>query len=227
MAFGALRALCPRTAGSWAWGDDPRVTACSLRAEMPHALPTASAPYNELRAEDISYDELGRPRYTVTLYGHPLCEVELAVSGEKNLLDALAAIAVVRHRRAAHEPRERNAGPLHRRAQAVRPDQRNRRRAPVLITDYASQSRRDQERPSRSPACRRISTLWCGLGPGSPHTYSRTKALFNGFVDDVRRARIGMLITDVMRRAGERPGRRHLGARCSSSRCARAAKGWT
>ena len=92
-SFRRFAGLVPEDGWVVGWGDDPRVRHV-LSALKCRTRTYGLEPYNELRAEDISYDELGRPRFTVTLYGHPLCEVELAVSGEKNLLDALAAIAV-------------------------------------------------------------------------------------------------------------------------------------
>ena len=75
------------------WGGDKRVREVLETAPCKTRL-YGLEPFNELRAEDVSYDEQGRARFVATLFGHPLLEAQLSVAGEHNLLNALAAIAV-------------------------------------------------------------------------------------------------------------------------------------
>ena len=193
-SFRRFAGLVPEDGWVVGWGDDPRVR------HVLSALKCRTRTYGlELRAEDISYDELGRPRFTVTLYGHPLCEVELAVSGEKNLLDALAAIAVSD---IAELPMSRVSETLahftgaHRRFDLTSVTDGVR-----VYQDYAHNPA-EMKTAIHIAAMQPHKTLWAVW---QPHTYSRTKALFNGFVETFDEAD-HILITDVMGARESDPG---------------------
>ena len=197
-SFRRFAGLVPEDGWVVGWGDDPRVRHV-LSALKCRTRTYGLEPYNELRAEDISYDELGRPRFTVTLYGHPLCEVELAVSGEKNLLDALAAIAVSD---IAELPMSRVSETLahftgaHRRFDLTSVTDGVR-----IYQDYAHNPA-EMKTAIHIAAMQPHKTLWAVW---QPHTYSRTKALFNGFVETFDEAD-HILITDVMGARESDPG---------------------
>ena len=197
-SFRRFAGLVPEDGWVVGWGDDPRVRRV-LSSLKCRTRTYGLEPYNELRAEDISYDELGRPRFTVTLYGHPLCEVELAVSGEKNLLDALAAIAVSD---IAELPMSRVSETLshftgaHRRFDLTSVTDGVR-----IYQDYAHNPA-EMKTAIHIAAMQPHGTLWAVW---QPHTYSRTKALFNGFVETFDEAD-HVLITDVMGARESDPG---------------------
>ena len=197
-SFRRFAGLVPEDGWVVGWGDDPRVRSV-LSSLKCRTRTYGLEPYNELRAEDISYDELGRPRFTVTLYGHPLCEVELAVSGEKNLLDALAAIAVSD---IAELPMSRVSETLahftgaHRRFDLTSVTDGVR-----IYQDYAHNPA-EMKTAIHIAAMQPHKTLWAVW---QPHTYSRTKALFNGFVETFDEAD-HILITDVMGARESDPG---------------------
>ena len=197
-SFRRFAGLVPEDGWVVGWGDDPRVRHV-LSALKCRTRTYGLEPYNELRAEDISYDELGRPRFTVTLYGHPLCEVELAVSGEKNLLDALAAIAVSD---IAELPMSRVSETLahftgaHRRFDLTSVTDGVR-----IYQDYAHNPA-EMKTAIHIAAMQPHKTLWAVW---QPNTYSRTKALFNGFVETFDEAD-HILITDVMGARESDPG---------------------
>ena len=197
-SFRRFAGLVPEDGWVVGWGDDPRVRHV-LSSLKCRTRTYGLEPYNELRAEDISYDELGRPRFTVTLYGHPLCEVELAVSGEKNLLDALAAIAVSD---IAELPMSRVSETLshftgaHRRFDLTSVTDGVR-----IYQDYAHNPA-EMKTAIHIAAMQPHKTLWAVW---QPHTYSRTKALFNGFVETFDEAD-HVLITDVMGARESDPG---------------------
>lgn len=197
-SFRRFAGLVPEDGWVVGWGDDPRVRRV-LSSLKCRTRTYGLEPYNELRAEDISYDELGRPRFTVTLYGHPLCEVELAVSGEKNLLDALAAIAVSD---IAELPMSRVSETLahftgaHRRFDLTSVTDGVR-----VYQDYAHNPA-EMKTAIHIAAMQPHKTLWAVW---QPHTYSRTKALFNGFVETFDEAD-HILITDVMGARESDPG---------------------
>ena len=90
-AFLEYARLVPEEGWCLGWGDDARVRRV-LGQLSCHTRTYGLEPFNELRAEQIQYDELGRAYFVATLFGHPLCEVQLAVPGEHNLLNALAVI---------------------------------------------------------------------------------------------------------------------------------------
>ena len=197
-SFRRFAGLVPEDGWVVGWGDDPRVRRV-LSSLKCRTRTYGLEPYNELRAEDISYDELGRPRFTVTLYGHPLCEVELAVSGEKNLLDALAAIAVSD---IAELPMSRVSETLahftgaHRRFDLTSVTDGVR-----IYQDYAHNPA-EMKTAIHIAAMQPHGTLWAVW---QPHTYSRTKALFNGFVETFDEAD-HVLITNVMGARESDPG---------------------
>lgn len=197
-SFKRFAGLVPEDGWVVGWGGDPRVRRV-LSSLKCRTRTYGLEPYNELRAEDISYDELGRPRFTVTLYGHPLCEVELAVSGEKNLLDALAAIAVSD---IAELPMSRVSETLahftgaHRRFDLTSVTDGVR-----IYQDYAHNPA-EMKTAIHIAAMQPHGTLWAVW---QPHTYSRTKALFNGFVETFDEAD-HILITDVMGARESDPG---------------------
>ena len=197
-SFKRFAGLVPEDGWVVGWGGDPRVRRV-LSSLKCRTRTYGLEPYNELRAEDISYDELGRPRFTVTLYGHPLCEVELAVSGEKNLLDALAAIAVAD---ISELPMSRVSETLahftgaHRRFDLTSVTDGVR-----IYQDYAHNPA-EMKTAIHIAALQPHNTLWAVW---QPHTYSRTKALFNGFVETFDEAD-HVLITDVMGARESDPG---------------------
>ena len=197
-SFKRFAGLVPEDGWVVGWGGDPRVRRV-LSSLKCRTRTYGLEPYNELRAEDISYDELGRPRFTVTLYGHPLCEVELAVSGEKNLLDALAAIAVAD---ISELPMSRVSETLshftgaHRRFDLTSVTDGVR-----IYQDYAHNPA-EMKTAIHIAALQPHNTLWTVW---QPHTYSRTKALFNGFVETFDEAD-HILITDVMGARESDPG---------------------
>ena len=197
-SFKRFAGLVPEDGWVVGWGGDPRVRRV-LSSLKCRTRTYGLEPYNELRAEDISYDELGRPRFTVTLYGHPLCEVELAVAGEKNLLDALAAIAVAD---ISELPMSRVSETLshftgaHRRFDLTSVTDGVR-----VYQDYAHNPA-EMKTAIHIAALQPHNTLWAVW---QPHTYSRTKALFNGFVETFDEAD-HILITDVMGARESDPG---------------------
>jgi UDP-N-acetylmuramate--alanine ligase len=197
-SFRRFAGLVPEDGWVVGWGDDPRVRHVLSNLKC-RTRTYGLEPYNELRAEDISYDELGRPRFTATLYGHPLCEVELAVSGEKNLLDALAAIAVAD---IGELPMSRVSETLSHFTGA------HRRFDLTSVTDGVRIYQDYAHNPAEMKTAIHIAsmqphgTLWAVW---QPHTYSRTKALFNGFVETFDEAD-RILITNIMGARESDPG---------------------
>ena len=201
-AFHRFAALTPPE-GGWVvgWGDDRRVRNVmekSGRRTRAYGL----LPHNELRAEQISYDELGRAHFVATLYGHPLCEVDLAVPGEHNVLDALAAIAVAS---ICELPMGQVAKSLGRFTGA------HRRFELTSVTDGVSVYQDYGHNPAEIKNALAIAklqphkTLWAVW---QPHTYSRTKKLFQQFLDTFHDAD-KVVVTDICAAREKDPGDIH------------------
>ena len=188
----------PREGWCVGWGGDKRVRRV-LESLSCHTRTYGLEPFNEVRAEEISYDETGRAHFTATLFGHPLMDVQLAVAGEANLLDALACIAVADICQLpltrVKETLERFTG-AHRRFELTSVTDGVR-----LYTDYAHNPA-EMKTAIHIAAMQPKNTLWAVW---QPHTYSRTKTLFDGFVETFDEAD-RVLITDIMGAREPDPG---------------------
>ncbi|MGI6236023.1 MAG: UDP-N-acetylmuramate--L-alanine ligase [Candidatus Excrementavichristensenella sp.] len=198
-AFHKFAALTPKE-GGWCvgCGDDAR----ALRVLEQSGRRTRSyglSPHNELRAESISYDELGKAHFTATLFGHPLCEVDLSVPGEHNVLDALAALAVAS---ICQLPMQEVARILGRFTGA------KRRFELTSVTDgvrvYHDYGHNPTEFKNvlsiaKLQPHKRLWAVW------QPHTYSRTKKLFDKFLDAFHDAD-KVVVTDICAAREKDPG---------------------
>ncbi len=157
------------------------------------------SPYNDLRPDPVSFDEEGKAHFTATLYGHPLCEVELRVPGKHNLIDALAALACASvlevPMQAAAESLSRFTG-AHRRVEKTGTID-----GAELFTDYGHTPEEIQSALSvaKLRAKGRVIAVW------QPHTYSRTKTLYEGFLGCFEDAD-AVLIADIMGAREKDPG---------------------
>ncbi len=187
--FKKFACLIPADGWCVGWGDDKRVRRV-LESARCRTRTFGLEPHNEIRAENISYDEQGRAYFTATLYGHQLMEVELSVAGEHNLLDALACIAVAE---ICQLPMTRVGEILssftgaHRRFELTSVTDGVR-----VYTDYAHNPA-EMKNALHIASLQPHNELWAVW---QPHTYSRTKTLFDGFMetfDEVDK----VVITDI------------------------------
>ena len=183
------------------------VIGCGDDARVRHVLSQLSCrtrtygiePQNEIRAENLSYDEVGCACFTATLFGHPLCEVELKVAGEHNVKNALAAIALA----------EKLSMPMHAVAESLgRFAGAHRRFELTSVTDgvrvYQDYGHNPTEIKNALAIAklqphRELWSMW------QPHTYSRTKTLFQGFVETFDPVD-HLLITDICAARESDPG---------------------
>lgn len=202
-AFLRFSSIVPEDGWTVGCGDEKRVRSV-LEKLSCHTRTYGIEPQNEVRAEEISYDENGCAHFTATLYGHPLMEVQLKVAGEHNVKNALAVIAVAS---IFSLPMSRVAEALgefsgvHRRYELTSVTDGVR-----VYQDYGHNptETRNVLSVARIQAPKR---LWAVL---QPHTYSRTKTLFNGFLtcfDDADE----VLVTDICAAREVDPGDIHSG----------------
>lgn len=178
--------------GGWVigCGDDARV-----RKVLEHCGKQTRTyglePHNEVTAEQISYDETGCASFTATLFGHPLCDIDLRIPGVHSVLNALAAIAVA----------DLCQLPMSRVRETLGHFSNPKRRFELtgitddvrLYTDYSHNPAeiRNAIHNAHSQPHEKLWAVW------QPHTFSRTRTLYTEFLkcfDEADR----VLITDIM-----------------------------
>ncbi|MBM6991228.1 MAG: UDP-N-acetylmuramate--L-alanine ligase [Mobilibacterium timonense] len=146
---------------------------------------------NDYYAENISFDTFGFPQYDICSKGKTLCHIHLGVPGEHNVLNSMAAYAACHYLGVSDEVICETLvsfhGP-HRRFDfvGVTGD------GVQMIDDYAHHP---TEIMATLKAARNVKhdKLWCVF---QPHTYTRTKALFDEFVDAFKDVDT-LIVTDI------------------------------
>lgn len=180
------------------WGDDFRVRRV-LENSGRQTRTFGLEPHNEIRAENITYDEQGRAYFTATLFGHPLMDVQLKVAGEHSVVDALAAIAVAEYMQL---PMSGVAKALGEFVGAQRRFELTSETDGVkLYTDYGHNPA-EIKNALHIASLQPHKTLW---SVWQPHTFSRTKTLFDKFVETFDEAD-HLLITDICAARETDPG---------------------
>lgn len=197
-AFAKYAALLPKDGWCVAWGDDERARRVCLNADCQH-LTYGISPENDLFADQLSYDEQGFADFDAVFKGEKLGHFHIGVSGEANMLDALATIAVCQIRGAdlaKVADALRNFSGAHRRFELTSVTD-----GVKCYTDYG-------HNPAEIKNALQIAKLqphgelWCVF---QPHTYSRTKTLFNQFLETFDLAD-HLLITDICAARESDPG---------------------
>ncbi|NLG25028.1 MAG: UDP-N-acetylmuramate--L-alanine ligase [Clostridiales bacterium] len=197
-AFARYVGLVPEDGWAVGWGDDARVRRV-LDGARCQTRTFGLGRDNDVRAEQLIYDEVGNARFLATLHGHPLMEVSLRVAGEHNVVNALAAIAVAD---LSQLPASRVAATLSRFTGAHRRFELTGVVDGVrLFTDYSHNPTeiKNALRVAKLQPHGRLWAVW------QPHTYSRTKKLFDGFMDTFGDADI-VVVTDIMGAREADPG---------------------
>ena len=175
-AFAKYAALVPADGWVIAWGDDPRARRVCESAAC-NRMTYGIGPDNMMRPENLSYDRRGRASFTAVLGGEALGDFRLRVAGEVNMLDALAVICAAHIRgldmAKVSEALEDFVG-AHRRFELT-----SETDGVKCYTDYGHNPAEIQN-ALKIAALQPHRTLW---SVWQPHTYSRTKTLFDAFVE--------------------------------------------
>ena len=180
------------------WGDDMRVLRVIRESGLPHTT-YGLGEGNTLRPEGLSFDERGRASFTAVWEGEPLGAFALGVPGQANLLDALATIAVA-HLRGLSMDAVAEALSQFRGA--------HRRNELTSVTDGVKVFTDYGHNPAEIKSALEIAalephkTLWAVW---QPHTYSRTKTLFDQFLTTFDKAD-KVLVTDICAAREKDPG---------------------
>ena len=189
-AFVKYAAIVPRDGWVIAWGDDVRARRVCLNADCNHVT-YGLGEGCMLRPENLVYDEQGRASFTAVLDGVPLGDFHLNVSSEANMLDALAVICAAHIRgldMAKVAEALANFIGAHRRFELTSVTD-----GVKCYTDYGHNPA-EIKNALKIASMQPHQTLW---SVWQPHTYSRTKTLFDQFVETFDLAD-RLLITDIM-----------------------------
>ena len=126
-------------------------------------------------ASDIQYDEQGNASFDLIRHGIPSGHVTLSVGGEHNVYNALSAIAVADLLGASAETIQEGLLSFH--GTDRRFEYKGEFNGITVIDDYAHHPT-EIEATLKSAAHYPHRELWCIF---QPHTYTRTKALFDEF----------------------------------------------
>lgn len=196
--FAQYVALLPEDGWCIAWGDDERARRVCMNSQC-NKLTYGLGDDCMLRAVDLVYDERGCATYTAVIDGKTLGRFHIGVSSEANMLDSLAVVAAAYVRGLDMEQvgvALANFIGAHRRCELTSITDGVR-----CYTDYG-------HNPAEIKNAIKIAnlqphkTLW---SVWQPHTYSRTKTLFDQFIetfDDVDK----LLITDICAARESDPG---------------------
>ncbi len=188
-AFRKFTELLPADGWCVAWGDDPRARRVCEGVSCNH-MTYGLGEDCDLRAVNMQYDENGRASYDAVLHGEVLGHFHVGVACKCNMLDSLAVVGVCHIRgldlKKVAEALDRFVG-AHRRFELTSVTDGVR-----CYTDYGHNPAEIQnalEIASLQPH----KALWSVF---QPHTYSRTKTLFNQFLEIFDRAD-HVLVTDI------------------------------
>ncbi|MBE5774219.1 MAG: UDP-N-acetylmuramate--L-alanine ligase [Clostridiales bacterium] len=174
--FAEFVGLVPEDGWCIAWGDDERARRVAENAKCNH-MTYGIGENCTLRAENLVYDERGCASFTAVIEGKKLGDFRLNISSEANMLDALAVICAAYIRgldmKKVSHALEGFVG-AHRRFELT------------SITDGVKCYTDYGHNPAEIKNALKIAklqphkTLW---SVWQPHTYSRTKTLFDQFVE--------------------------------------------
>ncbi len=197
-AFVKYAALVPKDGWVIAWGDDVRAERVCLNASC-HSMTYGLGENCMLRPENLTYDEQGRASFTAVLNGEVLGDFRLNVPSEANMLDALAVICAAHIRgldMAKVAEALANFVGAHRRFELTSVTD-----GVKCYTDYGHNPA-EIKNALKIASMQPHRTLW---SVWQPHTYSRTKTLFDQFVETFDVAD-RLLITDIMGAREADPG---------------------
>ena len=141
-----------------------------------------SSPDSHYTAQNITYDEFARPSYDLIVQGELVSRVSLGVTGEHNVYNSLAAIAVVMELGVGFEAIM--AGLKNFSGTDRRFEKKGEIGGVTIIDDYAHHP---QEIKATLAAAKNYPhrKLWCVF---QPHTYTRTKAFLDQFAETLAAA---------------------------------------
>lgn len=187
-AFSSFSSLIPQNGYLIVNGDDENAVKASKSAKCN--VITAGIQNGDFRGENISYDDFGYPTFDVTKNGEKLTTVTLSVPGEHNIYNALCIIVatycLTKDTESIKKGIEKFSGTKR------RFEKKGEKDGVLIVDDYAHHP---TEIRATLRAVNKIKAgkVWCVF---QPHTYTRTKALFNDFAKVLSEFE-NIIITDI------------------------------
>ena len=172
-----------------AYGDNPFVK--DVLKDHKNKITYGYAETNDYYAENIVFDDMGFPEYDICSKGSKLTHVHLSVPGEHNVLNSMAAFVTASFLKVdvntIVDTLKEYSG-THRRFDFTGETDNGVK----VIDDYAHHP---TEIKATLAAAKNVkhNKLWLVF---QPHTYTRTKALFNDFVDAFTDTDV-LILTDI------------------------------
>ncbi len=172
-----------------AYGDNPFVK--DILKDHDNKITYGYSEGNDFYAENIIFDENGFPAFDIVRKGKPVIHLELSVPGEHNVLNAMAAFVTAAFLGVDNDTiikTFKEFGGTHRRFDVAGTTEAGVK----IIDDYAHHP---TEIKATLAAAKNVkhNKLWLIF---QPHTYTRTKALFDDFVDAFGDAD-ALILTDI------------------------------
>lgn len=188
-SFGTFVEQIPPTGIIIAFGDNPFVR--SILRDHNNKITYGYSESNDFYAENIKFNENGYPSFDICHKGNKVASLELSVPGEHNVLNAMASfvtasylgvdISVIQETLRAYSGTNRRFDYMGTTDKGVK-----------VIDDYAHHPTEIKATLSAAKNVKH-NKLWLIF---QPHTYTRTKALFNEFVDAFVDADV-VILTDI------------------------------
>lgn len=172
-----------------AYGDNPFVK--NILKDKSNKITYGYSEGNDFYAENIVFDENGYPSYDICRKGSKIASIHLSVPGEHNVLNSMAAFVATSYLGVDIKTIVDTLGDYtgtHRRFDLTGITSNGVK----IIDDYAHHP---TEIKATLAAARNVkhNKLWLVF---QPHTYTRTKALFNEFIDAFADAD-ALILTDI------------------------------
>ena len=188
-SFKAFVSNIPRKGIIIAFGENPFVKE-ALRG-LNNVITYGYTDSNDFYAENVSFDDSGFPEYDICHEGKVLCHLHLGVPGEHNVLNSMAAYVTARYLGVGDDV---IAGTLkhfkgtHRRFDFTGVTKNGAK----IVDDYAHHPTEIKATLSAASKVKhnKLRVVF------QPHTYTRTKALFEEFVDSFDHVD-SLIITDI------------------------------
>ncbi len=175
-AFRKFADILPEDGWCIAWGDDERARRVCVNSGCNH-MTYGIGEGNDLRAMNLTYDAQGHADYDAYLNGKMIGHFHVGVAGEANMLDSMSVVAVCHVRGADMNAVARAL------AGFVGAHRRNELTSVTdgvkCYTDYGHNPA-EIKNALNIVSLQPHRELWCVF---QPHTYSRTKKLFDQFLD--------------------------------------------
>lgn len=200
-AFFNFCSLVPESGLALGWGEDERVK--KLFEKLSCRCQTFGfTDQCDWYAKDLTYSDHGAPQYTAVFEGKEICSVQLRVAGKFNVLNSLSALACAYELGADMQKAAdalNNFAGVHRRFEHTGDID-----GVHMYHDYGHNP--VEMRGALSVACdQHANRVWAVM---QPHTYSRVKTLFDGYLTCTEQADI-TLVTDIYAAREKDPGDIH------------------